>query len=410
MILSFCGSLFLATPLLAAILSFFLFYNVTGTDLTVPLILLLLSFFIIGFELFKYFKCDQGTSRKIEINQLGCLPGDKSSLKKILNVFIVVVVLFGLLDLLVHGVVILDPSNYATFNPLEARIRHISSLVWIFAPLSLFKYYSRGLRLVLFAWSILFPVLTLDRNRLMMALILFGITYSLVRLTNAHLQKRLLGTFFLIAVAAGLFGSLGSVRSGSDSIVNTYTAVNTLDEQLKNVNINVSDLKCQIPAVVPIKESLQAFPFALQWLIVYTSSPIYNLSIQHECNLRDSSLLWAQIVPLWKRFNSVGSPLLITPYLTASTEAMPFYLAFGITGLFVCLLMEFFLLKQAAAFFFRQQSFFSLIILLRFIYCAIFFAFAPQFYLWSTLGICSIALACDGIMRALEGKSYAKVS
>ncbi|WP_415062056.1 hypothetical protein [Bdellovibrio sp.] len=325
----------------------------------------------------------------------------QTALSNTFYLFIGVIFLFTLIDLYVHGIIILgDRTRYSIFNEYEARIRHISMLIWIFAPLSLIKIFPTWTRIGMFFWSIIFPVLVLDRNRLLMALFSVAIVFFILNWTRVTPKAKKLIAASLALLCVGVFSLVGEIRSGSNGIVSTYTDSRTT--QITLMGVKDVAAACKVPEYLPVSQHVRDLPQSLQWLILYAASPIYNLAMQDTCAISDPSFLKAQVIPLWKRFNSTGGPLLVSPRLNVGTEAMPFFLAFGALGVLVCIIAEYLILKLSAEALLRQKSLFSLLLFLRFSYCAVFFGFAPQFFLWTTLGFVLVILSAKRIFSFLQ--------
>lgn len=326
---------------------------------------------------------------------------NRKSLRITLGLFIATVVIFTLADLYFHGVIILgDRTRYSIFNSYEQKIRNISSLVWMLAPLAFLPLASLKTRLSIFAWAFIFPILVLDRNRLLMAL--FG---TLIMVCLKYLYKLPAKTKYTLmasAIIGGIviFAGFGFIRSGTTGIVSTYSDPRSL--QIRLMGHVDRPYECEIPQYLPLNEEVKKISPTLQWIVLYAASPIYNLSIQDVCDIRDDSNLKAQIIPLWKKDKTILTPLLVSPRLNVGTEAMPFYLALGISGVILCLLLEYGILKFSAQWFLSAPNVFRFLIFLRVSYCAFFFGFAPQFYLWTTVGTILVVLFTQNFERVVK--------
>lgn len=387
-LLNFTASLFLAIPILLSVALYFISFNATKIS-TIPLIFTGAAALIVLCEIFFHRR-----QRKIDSSLKGPITvqkGSASALEIILGAFCCTILAASILDLYVHGVILFEERwRYSVFTEFERRIRHISLLVWTFAPISISGLFSRRTRVFLIFWAIAFPILVLDRNRLLAGLYSALATWLLLNWDQFQQTKK----YLVIAIATlsciVTFCGLGMIRSGNNAILSTYQ--DSRLSQLAVMGTPQPQFSCSIPDHLPVQENIKTLPPSLQWLALYMASPIYNLEIQHRCDIRDSSLLKAQIIPLWKRYNSPGEPLLVSPRMNVGTEALPFYLALGPIGLLLCLFLAVVTLKLSAGFLKKAQDVFSLLIFLRLSYCAIFFCFAPQFFLWTTFGFVALIL------------------
>lgn len=384
--LIFPGIIFLSLPICISLFSYWNYFLDQHLNL-VTSALIALSIFVVLFEIisFKFSRLSaDDLFRPLTIN-LGTGP----RLKFLVGFFAVFVFFFGIMDLFVHGVVIMgDRSKYYLFNDSQARIRHISSLVWIFVPFAMSGLFKRWWSSLLMIWAFVFPIVVLDRNRLMMSAFSVVVLYLLFDFKRRFRVK--FAVCFATAVLSILvFSKLGSVRSGDDGILKTYS--DSRDVQASAMGI-IQDESCKLPQYFPVSDDLKLLSPKQQWFAIYTGSPILNLTTQEKCLKRDTSILKAQTIPLWKRSNTVGRPALISPRLTAGTEAMPFYLGFGWIGIVASALIEFFLIRYVSKELSVKKDIFLMVIFLRFAYCALFFAFDPQFYLWTTLGLVLLML------------------
>jgi hypothetical protein len=151
---------------------------------------------------------------------------------------------------------------------------------------------------------------------------------SNVKVALGIIATAFLGILFFIIVGNG--------RVGSTGVMAHYEATTN------NVELATA---CNLPKLLPVKEEIKKLPPAFHWIFLYGTGSVYNLGVQYKCKVRDDSLLKAQLVPLWKRFNQVGQPLLVSSGLNVATEMLPFYLAFGWSGIFLVLILEFLILR-----------------------------------------------------------------
>lgn len=379
MIKKYYSSLFISLPFVACFCAFSLTYNV---DQELWLALPLFGAFSLLFIM------DYGVSKnpsvypdKLHIN----VTSDETQvlLFGIVSAFII---LMGIADLVDHGVVILNPLTYSVFLPHQAWVRHFSSLCWILGPIALCLPFSKMTKLTLLFWAFFFPVLVVDRNRLLMAF--FSTVLSLYFIgIGEELRKRMkIISVFSIILAITCFIILGQKRAGEFSIHNQYAP--------QSAPIPLPR-PCNLPRTLPAKEAFKNLSAGFQWIFLYTTTPVYNLSVQYKCETHDTSLLKAQLIPLWKKSNTVGAPYLVAYAQNAGTELMPFYMFFGAGGIFLALILEYLILRYAFYLYMKDSNIFNFLIVLRLSYCALFAGFAPQFFTWTTLGFIFVIKACE---------------
>lgn len=366
-------------PLFCAALAFSFAYNV-DKELYV-LSPIFLSFLVIwGIDWF-YWKKSPLSSTDLFLDT--AMVDEK--MKKIMLIFSFFIIGMGFLDLYHHGLVFLTPSTYATFTPLQSWIRNFSSLCWVLLPIAMICRFHIVYRILLIVWSLAFPVLVFDRNRLLMAIFALGMTlffnrkeYSLKKIGMGITLTAFIGIIFFIVVGNG--------RVGSTGVLAHYKATHN--------NTQLSQ-PCDLPKLLPVKDEIKKMPPAFHWVFLYATGSVYNLAVQYKCEVQDSSLLKAQLIPLWKRFNHVGQPYLVSSGLNVATEMLPFYLAFGVSGIFLVLILEFLILRYFMIKFAREKSLIGFLMFLRLAYCAFFVGFAPQFFIWTTLGFFLVMKAIE---------------
>ena len=293
----------------------------------------------------------------------------------------------GCLDIAYNGIVFLDPLKYSKLDQVTSIIRHFSSLCWVLAPVGLLLPMKRYLRTVFILWAFIFPVLVMDRNRLLLTSFSFGVTLLYLGILFKNIRVKLIISVVSIFICILIgFSMLGQKRVGESYIFALY---GDFSGAVAHKGI------CQPPKVIPVKPSMQGLPAHLQWIFLYTTTPLYNLSIQYDCEIEDSSILKAQLIPMWKRFNDVGRPYLVNLALNVGTEYLPFYLSFGFWGVTVAFLLQYLILRWSLIRFFKTSSVFDYLILMRFSYCSLMAGFAPQFFIWTNLGFFLVVFGLD---------------
>ena len=309
--------------------------------------------------------------------------------------FGVLIILFGIFDLYDHGLVFLNPITYSIFQPHQAWIRHFSSLCWILSPIAILFPVNKWIKTLLITWAFLFPILVFDRNRLLLAFFASVMTliFKALIFNKLNWKKKLYFILSSLTLAAVLFIYIGQRRVGKYVIHNQY-----------NVSSAPIPLEkpCNIPKSLPVKQIFKNLPPEFQWLFLYTTTPMFNLAIQYKCEIQDSSILKAQLIPFWKRFNSVGAPYLVANGQNVGTELMPFYMAYGVVGIFVGILGAYFLLKLSLILFLKEINIFNFLILLRLSYCSFMMGFAPQLFTWTTLGFVILMKSLEQLLKILK--------
>ncbi len=305
-----------------------------------------------------------------------------------------IIVSLCLLDLVTHGLVILSPNPmaYFTFTPFEHHLRHFSSLVWILAPLAFFIK-SKLNRTLFFISAFLFPVLFLDRNRLLLSLFAMGLTLLLF-------DKYAKNKFFIVAVSTLVaiggpvaFSLLGTQRVQQANAQEDYLA--DRNEQINKMQIQNQSLinSCPVPRRIPLNDHFTKLSGFMRWTALYISSPVFNLATVDFCDFRNSEIFKSQILPYYQPIHIIENVPFVAPYLNTATELLPFQTLGGwALSIFIFILtyfILFFLIQKLVS----QFDIFYYLIFLRIAYCAVFFNFAPQFYTWSTFGFVFVMLA-----------------
>lgn len=294
----------------------------------------------------------------------------------ILILFSSVIIGLGIIDLFYHGLVILNPSTYDKFSPLQAWIRYFSSLSWILVPVALFLKPRVYQRFIFIGWAFLFPVLIVDRNRLFMAVFSFLLSMLFIKFRRKISSLTItLACLFVVLTAVIVFSKIGNLKNSA--LAETYEASNLIP----------GNKKCDFaPTYLPVKDTFKVLPETFQWIFLYGITPLYNLSVQHACEIRDSSLLKAQLIPFWKRSNSIGSPYLVASNMNVGTEILPFFLSFGLAAIYFCFISAFVINRFFYVRYLESKSIFDLLIFFRLSYCSVMFGFAPQYFIYTNLG------------------------
>lgn len=299
--------------------------------------------------------------------------------RNVLLLFCVVLLGFCVLDLKVNGLKILNPESYADLSSTGTHIRHISNMSWVFVVLAFFI----RARLPALFWlfcGFLFPVLFVDRNRLLQALFCYGFV-KLYTSTRAQ-RKRIitwLGVIALVVVA--LFLAVGIYRSGDAFIVESSgTAL--------------------IEGYFPLRPHFSLLPAPLQQLLLYIASPIFNFAGLITGNIREPSILIRQTLPFLDTGSEAFELNFAVPRFNVGTEFLPFVLFGGYNAVLIGYVLQVLGCALALVLYVRTRSVFFLLLLLRFFYCAFMMGFAPQFFTYTNYGF---VLICVGLWLFSNG-------
>jgi hypothetical protein len=271
------------------------------------------------------------------------------------------------LDIYVNGFKWLAPETYADIKGLGREVRHITIMCWILIPVAYMSLRSALWKFFFISYALLFPVLIIDRNRFFIscyALFLCAFLNSLYQVKQKKKSQRNSLLIYLIPVCCLLiFALLGHYRSGNAFIVPTsgeYLAFGSF----------------------PLKESFSHLSALTQQIILYITTPIFNLATIISLDFANQEFLLSQFSP-FSRENFAAYPYapILVPRFNVGTEFYPFLLYGGITwlgfafiGLLISFIIAFYLLKKC-------PNIFTFLIFIRISYNALFMGFAPQFYI-----------------------------
>lgn len=377
--LKYISSLSILLPFTVCIFLVSITYRIDSElDIAIPLISSFLLIFLADLFLNK-------KSKTLVIDMDYSPSKNSEKLSALFFYFSLVIFVLGIVDLIHHGIVIFNPGTYDKFTFIQAWNRYFSSLSWTLLPIAMLFKFRLSARVLFMVWSILFPILSVDRNRLLMAIFTGCICFLFLDFDK---KKKKIFSFVLVStcLVAGivLFSLIGSLKN--NLLKDTYIA--------SSVKVPTGN-DCNLPSSLPVKPEFKTFPPMFQWVFLYGLTPTYNLAVQYKCEIQDSSLLKAQVIPLWKKNNPVGTPYLVASNMNASTEVVAFYMAWGTFGIFFCILVAFAINRYFLSKYLLTHSVFDLLIVLRLSYCSAFMGFAPQYFIWTNLGFILV-------MKALE--------
>jgi hypothetical protein len=282
------------------------------------------------------------------------------------------IVTVGVAEMAIFGVPIFAPETYSDFSGGRLHFRHISNLCWTLVPLGLLGLSRRrSIDYGLILFGLAFPVIAVDRNRLIAAL-LAGLLIILLRRTRPISLVWVVATAFAIAAA---FGGIGLYRSG-DVIHST---------------LNFSQLYLDMPSL-------------FRGVLLYIGIGIYNLGAVDATGYRDSGVLLGQLLPFVFAAPPHEVPL-HDRFLNVGTEFLPFAIAGGWPLVPVGVAVCWALLAGSIWLLLTRPTVFSLLIFLRQAYVAIMTPFAPQALTWTNFGFIFLFLAMWYVSGQLEAIS-----
>ncbi|MGH8214001.1 MAG: hypothetical protein ACREPP_12315 [Rhodanobacteraceae bacterium] len=273
------------------------------------------------------------------------------------------ILLFCLLDVgLFPTPLFAGPTAYADMQGGREHVRHISDMCWVLPPIGMLCARNRGLRWLLIAAGLLFPILVIDRNRLFASVFCIVLVIALRRGERRPLPWRRI--VLLVLAGCGAFSVLGILRSGS------------LDA-----------------TTLPFSALFHASPPAVQWLLLYASAGPYNFGALLASGYSNSDFLLHQIVPLSGSIATAGTDIpLDASNINVGTEFLPFLLAFGPAGAVAAMLALYAMLRWSVRLLQPAVSLFGFLIFLRIAYVCAMSPFAPQAFTWTNAGFVAVCL------------------
>lgn len=277
--------------------------------------------------------------------------------------FALTVLAFCVLDLTLFPIPLFDdPSGYAVMSDGREHIRHISDMCWALPPIGLLCVRRPGLRRLLVAVGLVFPILVIDRNRIFASLFALALLALLRRDEHAPLPWRRVAAIGVIG--AVLFSVLGMLRSGS----------------LAHVTL-------------PVNALFRLAPAGVQWLLVYASAGPYNFSAILAKHYHNSDFLLHQLVPGTGSIVTAGTDIpLDASNINVGSEFFPFLMAWGPLGALASIVVLYAMMAWSVRRLRRGASLFALLIFLRVTYVCVMAPFAPQAYTWTNGGFIALCL------------------
>ena len=280
-------------------------------------------------------------------------------------VFGMIIIAFCLIDVTLFPIpLIVDPSSYATLEDGRAAIRHVSYMSWTLPPIALLCLRNRTSRYLFILVGFIFPILVIDRNRLLAALFSTLVVLALRKKTTAPLPWVTIA--LLTTIVAATFSVLGIIRTGSLDFL-----------------------------PLPFSDFFQSSPPALKWLFLYASAGIYNFSAILAKNYHNADFLLNQLVPLRGSIATLGTDIpLDAQTINVGTEYFPFLMALGWPGALGAILALYAMLVLSVTLLCWRITPFLILIFLRMSYVCVMAPFAPQAFTWSSFAFVLLCLLC----------------
>ena len=277
--------------------------------------------------------------------------------------FALAVLAFCLIDLALFPVALVDdPHAYATMDGGREHIRHISDMCWVLPPIGLLCARRPWLRWSLVAAGLLFPVLVIDRNRLLNGLFALALVIVLRRNDLAPLPWKRIA--LMVLAGASVFSLLGILRSGP----------------LAGLTL-------------PFTGIYKAAPQGIKWLLLYVSAGPYNFAAIEAKHYVDANFLIHQIVPLSGSVATAGTGIpLDSPTVNVGTEFFPFLMAWGPVGAAASVFALYLWLHWSVRRLWPGVPLFGLLIFLRLAYVCLMAPFAPQAFIWTNVDFVALCL------------------
>ena len=310
----------------------------------------------------------------------------RASDKLVIYFVSILIVALSPIDIMENGFKIANPSTYAEFTSAGRYVRHITSLCWILVPVAFFLVRNRLLRRALILYAVIFPILIVDRNRLL--LVFFVIAFSFIATTEQKNSSRtiLIGMFFTLA----LFAMIGIFRSG-DSFLIESSGRRIVDNYL------------------PLRDLFFSLPALLQQIILYITTPIFNFATVYSESFINQDFLLSQLSPFGRdQFDTYPYSPILVPRFNVGTEFFPLLTFDGIGLVYLSLIIMYLSFLCAAQFLIFSPNIFSLLIFLKVAHTVVFMGFAPQFFIllnFAFIVVILILYLLSSILNSIRTKS-----
>ena len=343
---------------------------------------------------------------KLEIDKSYNFVAIDKNHKPVIMFFSLLVLVSGPIDILINGFKLLNPLSYAEFNGIGRYIRHISISCWILIPISFVFIKNAKIKFVLIFYALIFPILIVDRNRLLMSF--YTLIFCVLLTPRSFAEKvksRRRNWIYFFALPLGfifIFSILGLYRSGDAFLVESsgeFLAFGAL----------------------PLKTNFYYLPELLQQVVIYVTTPIFNFSTVVFFDFLNDSFLLSQLSPFGRDLYDAypDAPVMVERF-NVGTEFYPWLLYGGLPAVVFSFVFMLFSFLGSVHLLRRCPNIFTLIIFLRISYTVLFMGFAPQFYillnfafvflmasLWGGAVVLQSALSCS--TRGNEEVSFARI-
>jgi hypothetical protein len=356
---------------------------------------------------------------KIPFQANNCIDNKKQNFYAVYFGFFVL--FFCFIDLCVRGPILFScPSSYSNFTFAERNIRYITIMCWSLIPIAFFCTKNKTIRTLFISMAILFPILAVDRNRMISSYYALFISFCILKkeyITKSYNFKNSLKMsccliLYLVMVTIS-FSVVGNLRSSIQSLFRldqekSLFARKVKQEEGKNLDVNKwKNLNLnKIPLLKINATFLRNAPNSLIWLSTYATSSIFNFSVIHNMDYKDPEYLKYQMLHLfsteipakWEDLTPLPLPL---PQLNVGTEFFPFLLYGGtVSVLFSFMLVAFIYFSYLKFYSLYPSSIFLFLGFLKLSYCCLLLGFAPQFFTLTNLGFLILMISLHLITRS----------
>lgn len=325
---------------------------------------------------------------KLELHKSFKLMTQERKNRFVVIVFCCAVFLSGPVDVYQNGFKLLDPASYAEFNGFGRYVRHISSLCWTLVPIAFIFLSNTKHRLLLIGYALVFPIIIIDRNRLLASFFSLALCLALESFlpkknTVAPSKKGRIVILSLVMVLT--FAGLGFFRSGEDAFIIESSGGELSGDAL------------------PLREIFYYLPSFLQQVVLYITTPVFNFATIVHFDFRNEDFLLSQLAPFGRdMFDTYPYAPVMVPRFNVGTEFYPFLLYGGlplVLASVVFMACTFFL---AGFLLKRCPNIFTFLIFLKIAHAVVFMGFAPQFYLLLNIGFVFMMLILWGFSSLLN--------
>ena len=328
---------------------------------------------------------------KLELDQSFKVIAQERKYQFVVFLFCCAVFLSGPVDVYQNGFKLLDPASYAEFNGVGRYVRHISSLCWTLVPIAFIFVSNVKYRFFLIGYALVFPVIILDRNRLLASffgLVLCLALESFLPKKNAVVPSRKGRMVILSLVMLLTFAGLGFFRSGEGAFIIESSGGELSEDAL------------------PLREIFYYLPTLVQQVILYITTPVFNFATIVHFDFKNEEFLLSQLSPFGRdMFDAYPYAPVMVPRFNVGTEFYPFLLYGGLPLVLVGVIFMVCTFLSAGFFLKKYPNIFTFLIFLKVAHSVVFMGFAPQFYLLLNVGFVFMMLVLWGGASLFNGAS-----